>query len=265
MRSPLVCGDVAGSVIATGGCMGKLATRARRWFGLLAAILVMSSGSVRGASWQEIDKGLPSIVAGAGGLAIDPVNPSTLYSWGSGGALFKSTDGAASWNIVNGVTGVSWLVIDPKNSSTIYAGARHGVVKSANGGASWTFVNIAPDTYLFARLVLDPQDSNTSYAAVGGGIIKSTDGGASWSTLPGSQGLPATFLTIDPVTPSTLYAVAVFGGIFKSTDGGESWISINAGRGEVVSGVAVVHVVHSRMNSGAFVLPELIMNKSAHR
>jgi hypothetical protein len=75
--------------------MRRSANQARHWFGLLAAILVMSSGFIRGASWREINNGLPSAIAGASGLAIDSTTPATLYSWGSSGALFKSTDGAA--------------------------------------------------------------------------------------------------------------------------------------------------------------------------
>jgi hypothetical protein len=122
--------------------VGTPTNRTRHWFALLAAILVVSGGPVWGASWREINSGLPTAVAGASGLAIDPTNPSTLYSWGSSGALFKSTDGAASWNIVNGITSVSWLVVDPKNASTIYAGTSRGPVKSANGGGRWTFLNI---------------------------------------------------------------------------------------------------------------------------
>ena len=86
---------------------------------VLAAMFVISTGAVCAASWKEIDRRLPTTMAGAGGLAIDPSTPSTLYSWGRGGALFKSTDGAGSWKIVNGATGVSWLVVDPKNSSLV--------------------------------------------------------------------------------------------------------------------------------------------------
>jgi hypothetical protein len=52
--------------------------------GVVAAILVVTSGSIWGASWREINSGLPSAVAGAGGLAIDPTTPSTLYSWAAG-------------------------------------------------------------------------------------------------------------------------------------------------------------------------------------
>jgi len=196
--------------------------------GIVAAILCMSSGSIWGAGWREINSGLPTAVAGAGGLAIDPTTPSTLYSWGSVGALFKSTDGAVSWKIINGVTGVSWLVVDPTNALTIYAGTSRGVVKSANGGVSWTFVNTAPDRFLPAPLVVDPQDADTLYAVTfGSGIIKSSDAGTGWKTLPGSQVLPSLrFLTVDPVTRSTLYAVG--DGIFKSIDGGETWTSIKA-------------------------------------
>jgi hypothetical protein len=40
--------------------MERLANHARHWFGLLAAILVMSSGSIWGASWREINTGLSS-------------------------------------------------------------------------------------------------------------------------------------------------------------------------------------------------------------
>jgi hypothetical protein len=77
--------------------MEKLTDHARRWIGLLAAVLVLNSGAIWGASWREINKGLPSAVAGAFGLAIDPTTPSTLYSWSwGGGGFFKSTDGAGS-------------------------------------------------------------------------------------------------------------------------------------------------------------------------
>src|SRR5215471_10988578 len=119
IRKPLIRTAVtsAGLTPCQGGCMGKLANHARHWFEVLAAILVVSCGSIWGASWREINVGLPSAIAGASGLAIDPITTSTLYSWGSNGALFKSTDGAGSWNIVGGVAGVGRLVIDPENSS----------------------------------------------------------------------------------------------------------------------------------------------------
>ena len=234
--------------------MRNLTNRARHWFGLLAAVLVVASGSIWGAGWRRIGNDLPSSVAGASGLAIDPATPSTLYSWGSGGALFKSSDGAATWKIVNGIAGVSWLGVHPKNSSIIYAGTSRGLVKSTDGGESW----VAPAPSFVAPLVLDPQDSNTLYGVTfGGGIIKTTDGGASWIGIPGPQ-IPLRFLTVDPVTPSTLYGIAVsYHGIFKSTDGGENWVLIKAGQGvdflEIVHALAVDPVTPSIIYASAYV------------
>jgi photosystem II stability/assembly factor-like uncharacterized protein len=191
----------------------------------------VSSSSIWGASWRDLNGGLPSAVAGASGLAIDPTTPSTLYSWTWNGALFKSTDGAGSWKTVNGVTGANWLVVDPRNSAILYAGTSYCIVKSANGGASWSRLSTEPGTRWLAPLVVDPQDSDTMYAVsdAPGRVIKSTDGGSSWK--PSNTGLPGPpythFLTIDPVTPSTLYVVVGAVGIFRSTDGGESWFAIN--------------------------------------
>jgi len=228
---------------------------------LLAAILVLSSGSIWAASWREIDKGLPSSIAGAGGLAIDPTTPSTLYSWtlypGNRG-LFKSTDGAESWKAISGVTGVSWLVVDPKNAATLYAGASYGVVKSVNGGASWTGLTTGPDTRWLSSLVIDPQDSETLYALSDvARVIKSTNGGASWK--PSNTGIPGPpyprFLTIDPVTPSTIYVTVENGGIFKSTDGGENWFVIKTGPANIGGGnlaLAIDPVTPSTMYAASF-------------
>lgn len=69
-----------------------------RHIGALGAVILFVTGSaVSTDTWTEINSGLPSLVAGASGLAIDPINPSTLYSWTSKRGLFKSTDGGASW------------------------------------------------------------------------------------------------------------------------------------------------------------------------
>jgi hypothetical protein len=80
--------------------MGTPTNRARHWFGLLAAILFKSSSAIWGASWREINNGLPTAVAGASGLGIDPTPPSTLYSSGTftlpGDALLRTIDGGLS-------------------------------------------------------------------------------------------------------------------------------------------------------------------------
>jgi photosystem II stability/assembly factor-like uncharacterized protein len=122
---------------------------------------------------------------------------------------------------------VGRLAIDPSRSATIYAGTfAGGVLKSNDGGASWTAINngLSPSTYLNS-LVIDPLTPATLYVGGAVGVFKSADGGASWTAA--NNGLPASAnissLAIDPQNPVTLYVGAAFAGIFKSTDGGATW------------------------------------------
>jgi len=76
-------------------------------------------------------------------LAIDPVNPNTLYSSNSG-ALFKSKDKGANWRVLNVAPGgVDELVIDPHDSRNIYASSGWEVFKSTDGGMSWTVLHMS--------------------------------------------------------------------------------------------------------------------------
>ena len=69
-------------------------------------------------------------------LAIDPSAPATLYA-GTGGGVFKSTNGGGSWTAINAgliTSSVHALAIDPSAPATLYAGTSGGVFKSTNGG-----------------------------------------------------------------------------------------------------------------------------------
>ena len=244
----------------------------RRTCGLAVAILFAAGGvgldRSWGASWSEVNTGLPGAGLGVTALAIDPASPSIIYaqtvSITLGGpqsttGLFKTTDGGGSWKAVSSALGVNSVVIDPKNSSTLYASTDQGIVKSTNGGASWSDASDGLPSGSVTRLVIDPLTPTTLYAVVFAGatpfvpsftppmtvIFKSTNGGASWNAL--DAGLPpgafASALVIDPATPSTLYLpVPPFGGppgpeggpprgtLLKSTDGGESWRALDTGQ-----------------------------------
>jgi photosystem II stability/assembly factor-like uncharacterized protein len=173
-----------------------------------------------GASWTEVDAGLPLSPAGVTTVVVDPGSPSTVYALG--GSLFKSTDGGATWDMAGGVSSVSALVIDPSDSSTLYAVAHGTVVKSTDGTQSWSSTGFPRASA--SALAIDPQSTSTVYAASDDAIFKTTDGGTTWS--PKTSGLPDSLrvgsLAIDATNPSTIY-VTINGGIYKSADGGESW------------------------------------------
>ena len=81
-----------------------------------------------GANWVALNNGLPDNT-GVQVLALDPINPSTLYAGTSFEVrMFKSTDMGANWSeLSNGLTdlAVNALAIDP--TSTLYTGTFFGV------------------------------------------------------------------------------------------------------------------------------------------
>ena len=90
-----------------------------------------------GASWNMVTPGPPSLFLspgflwpGIGALVIDPQNSNNVYA-AIGNRVFRSTDGAASWNDATAgltVTSINNLMIDLKDSRTIYAGTAGGGV-----------------------------------------------------------------------------------------------------------------------------------------
>src|SRR5215472_13403499 len=156
-------------------------------------------------------------------IAVDPQNPDTVYAV-AGGAIFKTTDGAANWTRVyspgtsSGVANNPALAvaINPQCSNTVYAGTANGVFKTTDGGASWSMANTGlpkppsiPNVYVGTTsvgvLAIDPQNPETIYADVlvspplgqtsTPNLFNSTDGGASW--LAASSGLTVDRFNVD--------------------------------------------------------------------
>ena len=199
----------------------------------------ISKSSDGGATWSPASSGLPT---GGNGryysitrLAIDPNNPAILFAslalpapndpslFGTYGAVYKSTDGAASWRMLSSSPSccVQDLVIDPQDSGTVYAVSGHdGIVKSTDGGATWLTVNSGlPKGNGIQALLIDPQTTLTIYGrSYGSGVYRSIDGGANWSTVnEGLTNLNIQSLAIDPQNKSTVYAGTSGGGVFAIT------------------------------------------------
>jgi hypothetical protein len=170
-------------------------------------------------------------------IAIDPTAPDTVYVGTAQGGVWKTVDAGGSWapltdNEVSLAIGA--IALDPANPQIVYAGTGEGnfsqdsyyglgVLRSSNGGATWTLQGDAVFTGVrFARIVVTPGTPNRIFAATGSGLYRSTDSGATWSLL--SSGLPAgaqcTDVVLDPTSPATVYASFWQRGIYKSTNGG---------------------------------------------
>ncbi|MBI3950860.1 MAG: hypothetical protein HY314_10455 [Acidobacteria bacterium] len=168
-----------------------------------------------------------------GALTIDPRNSNTLYAGADGVALFKSTDGGASWRKTGLVstTNYSKIAINPQNSRIVYAATAAGFYVSSNRGATWNATSAGlPNDSTVRALVFDLTNTNIIYAGTeGSGVYKSTDGGLNWqSANSGLINLKVYSLLIISGAPNTLLA-GTGQGVFKSTDGGNTWTSVNTG------------------------------------
>src|SRR5262249_35086160 len=177
----------------------------------------------------------------------DPVSPTTSFASTAAG-LFKTTDGATTWQLIGSGLFLRMPAIAASNPSVLYAVGGdvslpdlNGVYKSTDGGVTWTLVFptgiLSPESVI--SLAVDPTDPSIAYAGTeNNGLFKTTDGGVTWNESDtgitdtvGIGGPRVSQIVVDPQTPSTVFALTCCNGagIFKSTDAGASWAPSNAG------------------------------------
>ena len=129
-----------------------------------------------GTSWIPILTGVTCSLGYT--LAIDPLNPSTLYAGGDC-AVFKSTNGGVNW-VPTLVTSYGLaLAIDPTDPSIIYAGTwGFGIYKSTAGGWPWTNFNSGLTNLFITVLAIDPTNPSIMYAGTWYGVFKSSPAGS---------------------------------------------------------------------------------------
>jgi len=162
---------------------------------------------------------------------------------GFGGALWRSTDSAATWSIVPDLDGVSVFDVAFAPDGTAYVGTIDGVWESTDEGATWTNLPLGigvNDQVLDVEI--SPFDADTIFAGVADAlgsqlqnVLRTTDGGATWQNVTplGAAGTACTGVEINPNDANTVYAC--FGGAFGggsfwvSTNGGTAWVNRSAG------------------------------------
>jgi photosystem II stability/assembly factor-like uncharacterized protein len=199
----------------------------------------------RGASFSPRIS-LPTTGAWNSPIAVAPSAPSIVYAVNV--RAYKSTNAGVDWSVLNGgadldgETAIS-IAVSRTSPDTLYVGTSPGAVpgsilRSTNGGTSWTNVTGAlPDRYPL-DLAVDPRNSRVVYAAFGGygtgHVFRSTNSGATWTDRSGLlPDIPATALLVDPLIPNTVYLGTDLG-VYLSTDAGGSWSAFGDGLPEAV-------------------------------
>jgi photosystem II stability/assembly factor-like uncharacterized protein len=193
-----------------------------------------------------------------------PGEPLVYYFGGTGGGVFKTTDGGHVWTpITDGQIrfgSIGSIAVSDSDHNVIFVGtgesairgnASHGdgVYKSVDAGKTWTHVGLE-DTEQIGQIRVDPRDPNLVYVAALGhmagpnaerGVFRSKDGGKTWQkVLFKSDKAGAIDLAMDARNPRVLYASfwevvrkpwtfesgGPDSGIWKSTDGGDTWTEL---------------------------------------
>jgi hypothetical protein len=192
-------------------------------------------------------------------VAVNPLNPNTVYVGAASGGLWRSFTGGlgGDWRRVTTgfpVLGVNAIALNPSDSNTIYIGTGEvyryfgstggivirttrgsyglGILKTTNGGGSWTksldwSYNQQRGVQMIRLNALNP---NAVLAATSDGVYKSTNAGGMWSrTL---NVVMATDVVINP--NDTTQVLAVCGnfkspgyGVYRSTDAGNSFTIVS--------------------------------------
>ncbi len=145
-------------------------------------------------------------------IAYDATNPATVYLAAAGGGIWKSLNNGKDWFALGDTFDflfTSSIAVHPTNGQIVYAGLGDfdgqsaagytgGVLKSTDGGVSWTrlgttaangFVTI-PSTRPISGIIIDPENPQIVTVCSGRGgnyphIYRSTDGGANWLNVDG--------------------------------------------------------------------------------
>jgi photosystem II stability/assembly factor-like uncharacterized protein len=213
-----------------------------------------------GKTWQKVLYKGDRI--GGSDVVIDPKNPQIVYAclweetlgpwedaneyFGTGGGLFKSTDGGTTWKkLTNGLPDNLVQInvaVAPSDPSRLYATLstteQSGYTnpkglffyRSDDAGATWRKITDDPRPAMkigggdLSVPVVDPQDPNTVYVT-SIVTVRSQDGGKTWISLRGAPGGDDyQNMWINPLHPKTILLVSDQGAVV-TVNGGHTWSS----------------------------------------
>jgi len=216
-----------------------------------------------------------------------PSQPYVYYMGATGGGVWKTINGGATWEPVSDEDftsgSIGAIAVAPSDPNVVYVGTGEacirgntspgdGVYLSTDAGKTWKHVGLR-DAGQIGGIVVHPTDPNVVYVAVLGhafgsnetrGVFRSRDGGATWEkVLYRDANAGGIDLAMDPNNPRVLYAAlwqarrmpwgmesgGPGSGLFKTTDGGETWTEISRNDGLPKGTLGKIGVTVAPVNS----------------
>jgi photosystem II stability/assembly factor-like uncharacterized protein len=188
------------------------------------------------------------------GLGLIPLNQRCQGIWffdnntgfiASGGAsgfganIVKTTNGGISWTSVYTSANYSVTAIWGTDAQTVYAIETNGATLKTTNGGT----NWTESAVLMGQYMYDVTflNANTGFTCGGGGnIYRTTNAGTSWDSVGSGQNNWSLF-QVKIISANEIYAVGDPQFLYKSTDGGSSWQSLPI----IVNGPAVTFIWYS--------------------
>ncbi|MCK2240106.1 MULTISPECIES: exo-alpha-sialidase [unclassified Crossiella] len=229
-----------------------------------------------GESWQEPDHAPVAFPADTGAelqrvwqLAAGPADqPEVVYAGTQPSALFRSTDGGRTYDMVRGLwdhphreqwgagyggQAVHTILPHPTDRERVtVAMSTGGVYRTEDGGTNWTPSNTGikayflPDPYpeygqCVHKIAQNPADPDRMFLQNHHGVYRSEDGGAHWTSI--ADGLPSDFgfpIAVHPHRPEVVYGFPLTADsnrfppegacrVFRSEDSGAHWTALTKG------------------------------------
>jgi photosystem II stability/assembly factor-like uncharacterized protein len=186
-----------------------------------------------GDRWTALGAGAEKLASAAVlALAVSP-DGATLYAGSGGQGLFASRDAGRTWSIAFPDAYAPDLALDPARPATAVASLRDRLVRTRDGGQTWTIVPVpwARDEVV-SLLWSDPIEKPDSrlWAGTGRGrVYLSRDGGDTW--LEGGDGLPASGGVLALGRAGDRLVAGTWTGVYASDDDGRTWTYLSPALG----------------------------------
>lgn len=207
--------------------------------GIETGLFVSRNG---GDSWERASGPLDGRVVWS--LARDPKAPNVLYAGASPPAVFKSTDGGHTWEMLdarlperctNGAPltpRITCIVIDPVDG-TLFVGVEiGGVRRSRDGGRTWDVLTSGLSSEDIHGIAPVWRGRRILLATTNNDVNRSEDDGDTWTPLQVGRNFPWSYTRACAVAPGDPHCVWVGagngppgsqGGLYRTRDAGDSW------------------------------------------
>lgn len=169
--------------------------------------------SNKGSSWRVLDRFDSQVDK----IVISPVNSKVILAGTTGKSVFRSIDGGDKWESLaprleafEGSNRFRDLVMVKSEKAMILLATNHGLLRSADDGASWSKIELltAEEEAEIHAVAVNPDDSEEIYYTTGTTFYHSLDGGKNWISRKLPTGRAGARLLLDPRNPAIVYLAA---------------------------------------------------------